>query len=341
MSETAAHPAGDRSSASAELPPALLGGALLEAREEDAVAGILRWLLMETEADAAAYLRLGPGGAEQLRVEPRGLDPSRVAALASRAHEALTLGGREQDPTEEAATTRWLGIGGSKVLVLEGIPDVGPVSEALRFARFGVEWLAASRSGANLSTLEQRIRSVPGVVWTEVEEGEPPRARVRISPRAEPEATRKLLEEAAGDALVSVEGLEVEPSGERRVQLVDLRMAMNTHATAEVRLSWAGRELKGLGRGQASQAGRLYAAALATADAMRPLVSTRIDVTGLYETGTSTAQQLLVVAMSVAGEHLVGAVRRGPGQDDASGARAVLDAMNRRISRLAGRYGQL
>jgi hypothetical protein len=74
---------------------------------------------------------------------------------------------------------------------------------------------------------------------------------------------------------------------------------------------------------------------------MRPLISTTIDVTGLYETGTTTAQKLLVVAMSVAGEHLVGAVRRGPGQDDASGARAVLDAMNRRISRLAGRYGQL
>jgi hypothetical protein len=339
MPETAAHPAGDRSSASAGHGPQ--GRDVFDVREEDAVAGVLRWLLMETDADAAGYLRLGPGGVEQLRVEPRGLDPGQVAGLASRAHEALTRGGREEHVSAEAATTRWLGVGGSKVLVLEGMAELEPVTASLRFARFAVEWLAASRRGAHLSGLEQRVRAVPGVVWAEVEQEDPPRVRVVLSGRADPEVTRQLLQDAAGDVHVTIEGLETEPSGERRAQLVDLRMAMNSHATAEVRLTWGGRELKGLGHGRASPAGRLYAAALATADAMKPLVETKIDVNGLYETETTDREQLLVVSMSVAGEQLVGAVRRGPGQDDASGARAVLDAMNRRIGRLAGKYGQI
>jgi hypothetical protein len=121
-SETAARPAGDEFSASALYADAPPGAEVFDVREEDAVAGVLRWLLMETEADAAAYLRLGPGGVEQLRVEPRGLDPTGVAGLAGRAHEALMLTGREEHVTTDAATTRWLGVGGSKVLVLEGIP---------------------------------------------------------------------------------------------------------------------------------------------------------------------------------------------------------------------------
>jgi hypothetical protein len=341
MSETAAHPAGDRSSASASYPDALPGGDAFDVREEDAVAGVLRWLLMETDADAAAYLRLGPGGVEQLRVEPRGLDPTRVAMLASRAHEALMLAGREEHATTDAATTRWLGVGGSKVLVLEGIPELEPVNASLRFARFAIEWLAASRRGARLSVLEQRVRAVRGVVWAEVTESDPAQVRVMLSGQADAETTRKELQEAADGAHISIEGIEPEPSREPRARLKDLRMAMNSNATAEVRIEWEGRELKGLGRGRASPAGRLYAAALATADAMKPLLETDLDVMGLYETQTDHTERLLVVAMSVAGEPLVGAVRRGPGQDDASGVRAVLDAVNRRLARLAGRYGQI
>jgi hypothetical protein len=85
----------------------------------------------------------------------------------------------------------------------------------------------------------------------------------------------------------------------------------------------------------------VYAAATATADAMKPLIQSDMDVEGLFETKTETADQLLVVAMRVGGERSVGAVRRRPGRDDASGIRAVLDALNRRLARLAGRSGQL
>jgi hypothetical protein len=340
-SETAARPAGDESSASALYPDAPPGAEAFDVREEDAVAGVLRWLLMETDADAAAYLRLGPASVEQLRVEPRGLDPARVAGLAGRAHEALMLTGREEHATTDAATTRWLGVGGSKVLVLEGIPELEPVNASLRFARFAIEWLAASRRGARLSILERRIRAVPGVVWAEVNQAEPAHVRVMLSGQADPEKTQIELKEAAAGAHISIEGIEPEPSREPRARLTDLRMAMNSNATAEVRIDWEGRELKGLGRGRASPSGRLYAAALATADAMKPLLETDLEVMGLYETQTDNAEKLLVVAMSVAGEQLVGAVRRGPGQDDASGARAVLDAVNRRLARLAGRYGQI
>jgi hypothetical protein len=306
------------------------------------VGGVLRWLLIETDAEAAAYLRLGPGGVEQLRVEPRGLNAIRVAGLAAAAQEALTRAGREEHLESEAATTRWLGVGGSKVVVLEKIPDLESIATALRFARFAIEWLAASRPGVRVTTVEQHVRSVPGVAWAEVTEGDPSQIRVMLTEKADPVTTRSLLEAAADGAEVVIEGLEpraevVEP----RALLVDLRMAMNTNATAEVRISWEGHELKGLGRGRASPAGRLYAAALATADAMKPLIETDVNVEAMYETETPTAEQLLVVTMSVGGERLVGAVRRGPGQDDASGARAVLDALNRRLTRLAGRSGQL
>ena len=322
-------------------PGAPSGIHAFDVREEDAVAGVLRWLLMETDADAAAYLRLGPGGVEQLRVEPRGLDPVQVATLAARGHEALMLAGREEHATAEAATTRWLGVGGSKVLVLEGIPEPEPVSVSLRFARFAIEWLAASRRGARLSLVERRVRAVPGVVWAEVSDAEPGQVRVMLSSQADPERTRDELREAAGGTDITIEGIEPEFSREPRAQLKDLRMAMNSSATAEVRIDWEGHELKGLGRGRASASGRLYAAALATADAMKPLVETDLEVVGLYETETDDAEHLLVVAMSISGEQLVGAVRRGPGQDDASAARAVLDAVNRRLARLAGRYGQI
>jgi hypothetical protein len=310
--------------------------------EEEAVGGVLRWLLIETDAEAAAYLRLGPGGVEQLRVEPRGLDALRVADLAVRAQEALTRTGREEHLESEAATTRWLGVGGSKVLVLEKIPDLESIATALRFARFAIEWLAASRPGVRVTAVEQRVRSVPGVAWAEASEGEPTQIRVMLTDKADSETTRPALEAAANGAEIVIEGPQ--PGGEMvepRALLVDLRMAMNTNATAEVRITWGGNELKGLGRGRASPAGRLYAVALATADAMKPLIEAEVSVEALYETETPPAEPLLVVTMSVAGERLVGAVRRGPGQDDASGARAVLDALNRRLTRLAGRSGQL
>jgi hypothetical protein len=338
--ETVAPPAGGASSAPAGRSTAPQDGAF-DVHEDEAVAGVLRWVLLETDADAAAYLRLGPGGAEQLRVEPRGLDAGTVADLAARAHDALTLTGREEHITLDAATTRWLGVGGSKVLVLGGVPDLEPVTGALRFARFAIEWLAGSRRGARLSLIEHRARGIPGVMWAEVVEADPPEVRVILSDRADPGATRKALGAIANGARVTIEGLDKGAMREPRARLVDLQITMNTSATAEVRIEWEGQELKGLGRGKASPAGRLYAAALAAADAMKPLIHGSLGVEALYETGTETSQQLLVVAMTVGDERLVGAVRRGPGQDDASGVRAVLDALNRRLARLAGRSGQL
>jgi hypothetical protein len=336
--EVFAPPVGGRSSAPTERQYA--HGAF-DIREDDAVAGVLRWILVETDADAVAYLRLGPGGAEQLRIEPRGLEPERVADLAGRAHDALMLSGREEHLTLETATTRWLGVGGSKVLVLEGVPDMEPVTGALRFARFAIEWLSASRRGARLSLIEHQARAIPGVVWAEAVESEPLEVRVILSSRADIQDARKALDAIADGAVITIEGAEPSEGREPRARLLDLRIAMNNSATAEVSIDWNGNELKGLGRGRASPAGRLYATALATADAMKPLIHGEVDVEGLYETGADTAGRVLVVAMAVGDERLVGAVRRGPGQDDASGVRAVLDALNRRLTRWAGRSGQL
>jgi hypothetical protein len=48
-----------------------------------------------------------------------------------------------------------------------------------------------------------------------------------------------------------------------------------------------------------------------------------------------------VVAVRVAGVRYVGAVPSPRGQEDVSGARAVLDALNRRLPQIAGKGGRI
>src|SRR5688500_16639802 len=83
-----------------------------QVRDAEDISGVLRWLLSETQADSAAFLRLSPGGTERFLVQPRGFDPGAVAILARGAGEALVQSLERSRYLR--AGTRWLRIGGSK-----------------------------------------------------------------------------------------------------------------------------------------------------------------------------------------------------------------------------------
>ncbi len=74
---------------------------------------------------------------------------------------------------------------------------------------------------------------------------------------------------------------------------------------------------------------------------MKPLLDTDVAVESLYRADTSEEVDVLVVTVRVEGKRYVGAVVSTKGQEDMSGARAVLDALNRRLPEIAGRSGHL
>jgi hypothetical protein len=122
---------------------------------------------------------------------------------------------------------------------------------------------------------------------------------------------------------------------------VDLSVGEDDESAVDVVLDWKGQSLRGRGLGRSTAAGRTYASALAVADAMKPLLENEVSVEGLYRADTAEDLDVLVVTVSVAGQRYVGAVAAAKGQEDVSGARAVLDALNRRLPEIAGRSGHL
>jgi hypothetical protein len=315
-------------------PPALPEG-------DSTVGEVLRWLLEESEAESGIYLRLSPGGEELLLVEPRGLPASDVSYLADHAREIILKGEISSDVNEPTAYSRWLGKTGSKIILLRGTSEA-QAAEALRFARFVIEWLSSPK-GDTGPVLEQRVRQVPGVAWAEMLETDPPTLRVLYTPDADTALTKAEVVRALGPAPVRVEevGAPSERSEEPRVRLVDLTVGADDEAAVDVLLDWKGQSLRGRGLGRATVAGRTYASALAVADAMKPLLENDVSVDGLYRADTAEDVDVLVVTVSVGGQRYVGAVAAAKGQEDVSGARAVLDALNRRLPEIAGRSGHL
>lgn len=315
-------------------PPAPLEG--------DATVGeVLRWLLEESEAESGIYLRLSPGGEERLLVEPRGLPDADVSYLADHAREIILKGEISPEVNEPTSYTRWLGKTGSKIILLRGASE-SQAAEALRFARFVIEWLSAPR-GESGPMLEQRVRQVPGVAWAEMLETDPPTMRVLYAPDVDPGLTKAEVVRALGPAPVRVEEVGA-PGGrpeEPRIRLVDLTVGDDDEAAVDVLLDWKGQSLHGRGLGRSTVAGRTFASALAVADAMKPLLDADVSVEGLYRADTTEDIDVLVVMVRVAGQLYVGAVAAAKGQEDVSGARAVLDALNRRLPEIAGRSGHL
>ena len=144
--------------------------------DEDAGIGdVLRWLVAETEAESAAYILLTPSGNERLLIEPHGLSSADVAELVEQARHAMIEGRVEDEVNVPMAHARWLGKNGSKIVILRGV-TASQAAEALRFARFVIEWLAAR--GEDLPpSLERRVRDIPGVSWAELSPGDPPSLR--------------------------------------------------------------------------------------------------------------------------------------------------------------------
>jgi hypothetical protein len=311
----------------------------LGGEHDDGVGGVLRWLLSETDAESASFLMLGVGGIEHFRVEPRGLRSDDLNDIAARARELLL----ESDPSgpidEDQVVSRWLGIGGTKLILLRGVIPK-EADEQLRFARFIIEWIAATRSG-EATQIETRVRALPGVAWAEFEPGDPGTVRVLLTAGAETDDVLSSVEREAPSLQVILEG-PGERFEEPRAQLVDLRMNLDGEVSAEVSIHWQGRELRGKGLGRPSPAGRAYACAEAVVDAMKPLVETDLEIEGLYRTADAReGTDVLVVSLRLGRDRFVGAVISPEGSEAESGARAVLDALNRRLPRIAGRSGQI
>ena len=307
---------------------------------ESSVDEVLRWLLDETEAEAAIYLRLSPGGEEQFHVEPRALPGADVTYLARHAREIIIKGDIGEDVNEPTAHARWLGRTGSKIILLRGTSQV-EAADALRFSRFVIEWLSAPR-GESGPAVEQRVRQVDGVAWAELIEGEPPTLRLLYAGDADPVTTRASVARAIGAIPVHIE--EIDPSDrdeEPRLRLVDLSVEGEDQTSVDVLLDWGGQTLRGRGHGRSTAAGRSYASALAVVDAMKPLLEMDVEVEGLYRTDAAGDLDVLVVAVRVAGQRYVGAVAATAGEEDVSAARAVLDALNRRLPQIAGRSGRI
>jgi hypothetical protein len=304
------------------------------------VRGILRWLLTETEAEGVAFLQIAPGQLERLHLEPRGLIPATVAALAGRARRAL-VGGDEERASTEGASSRWLGVGGPKVLVLAGVSPIR-AAEPMLFARFVLEWLAASKAGEPALDVEERARLIEGVAWAEAtEDGD-----LRLL--AAEDVDRIELASAVAEALPGVrvewaaEHVPGSPAREKRARLVNVSLLEDDLApSAEVRLLWEGNELRGLGRAPTSLVGRHLATARGTLDALKPLVHGDLNVEHVQVLTVGPDLELLQVTVLIGEERLVGAVMVRPDDEERSGAKAVLDALNRRLTMIAGQSGRL
>jgi hypothetical protein len=308
-----------------------------EVRDADDISGVLRWLLSETQADSAAFLGLSPGGKERFVVEPRGLDPGVVAVLARGAREALVQS-TERSRSIDAAT-RWLGSGGSKAIVLKGTP-AGAAAEPLQFARFAIEWMGTSRESDAANGIEGRVRAVPGVAWAEASEEAPSSVRVMLAENVDPNMVEDALQAAVSGTGAAVRLVGPSAPPVPRARLLGLAPDLEDKEFVAVRLDWRGQELRGRARADGPDSPGYQAAARAVADALRPLLATDVVVEALYA-HEHHGTELLVAVVSVDDELLVGAVPNKSEERDVGAARAVLDALNRRLSEIAGGSGRI
>ena len=325
----------------------------------------LGWLRVETEGDAAAYFEMGPGGSERMWVEPEGLDQDTLGEVVGLARAALVSPG---DPAPGDDAARWLGAGGSKCIVVTGA--TAPTEEPLRFARYLLEASRGQRV-PEPTRRERRVRALGGVAWAEesndgatirvvLAAGAPlsivreiegmlgPEVRVElVSPTVSlPDEVAPLpgptprVREGARPGIPRLSAGVIDPE-DARILLTDVAIDGDGRSTADVRVLWKDQELRGRGHGRASTAGRYFAAAEAVADALRPLLDTDIVVEGLYSASTEEGTSVLIAAVQLEGRRLIGAVYEPSGEPGWAGARAVLDAVNRRLTQVAGRSGRI
>lgn len=313
----------------------------IDPHQDEAIGGVLRWLREELGTEALAYLHVTHDGDERIMVEPRGLDAQSVLDLARRARETLADWQPEEGPRVDEIGTRWSGRGGSSVIVFEE-PATKTPEDSLRSAQGLIEGIRALQEAPDGRELENRIRSIPGVAWVEYTPDEPPTLRVLVAEDADSEQVHSSVETALAGAAVALHWVEPEPLGkeEPRPRLIKVRVQVDTESMAEVHLRWNGHRMEGHGSASASAAGRFHSVAYATADALAPLLDGDIEVEGLYSALTHDQSELLMAVVQARGERLVGAVLSRPGEEDLSAAKAILDAVNRRLPHLVNGNGQ-
>jgi hypothetical protein len=135
---------------------------------------------------------------------------------------------------------------------------------------------------------------------------------------------------------------ETPPEAERRARLMDVQMSeLAGTPTASVRLAWEGTELRGVGHGHRTLVGRHLASARAAIDALKPLVHGLMHVENLQVSTLQSEIEVVLVSVLVGDERLVGVTLVKTEDEERSGAKAVLDALNRRLPMLAGQSGQI
>jgi hypothetical protein len=295
---------------------------------------------VELGTEALAYLHVTHDGDERIMVEPRGLDAQSVLDLARQARDALADWDPEEGPQVNEIGTRWSGRGGLNVIVFDAAAE--HPAESLRSAQGLIEGIRALQEAPDGRELENRIRAIPGVAWVEYTPDEPPTLRVLVAEDADSAEVHTAVEASLAGAAVALHWVEPEPLGkeEPRPRLVKVRVDVDTESMAEVHLRWNGHRLEGHGSASASAAGRFHSVAYATADALAPLLDGDIEVEGLYSALTHDQSELLMAVVQARGERLVGAVLSRPGEEDLSAAKAILDAVNRRLPHLVNGNGQ-
>jgi len=299
----------------------------------DGPRAVLRWLVGELEADGAAYFQIGSGAVETLLIEPAGLSAAAVRALSARAAHALVGNGQSAAPSG-SSSCRWLGVGGPKSLIVDGSSS-DQSAEALRLARFAIEWQAALATLPARPELEDRLRGVPGVSYAEVRlDGD---VWIVAAIEADRLETQQGVADVVGEAGVEVLWLDEPAGGAERaprtlvLKEVSVFVQPDGSHVAAVRLASEGGELRGTGRGFASPMGRRQAVAAATVEALRELPNPRIGFDHVFATRLSPEMELAIAPLEVDEEPFVGTALVRPGEEDAAPARAVLDAVNRKL----------
>lgn len=189
-------------------------------------------------------------------------------------------------------------------------------------------------SGPVDSELERQVREARGVSWAELDESG---LRVLLVDESAADEVNRLAPAAGVPVLwVGTATGAVPPDFRSRVRLEDVVVIAEEEVEARVTLAWGGESIVGSGHGEASAAGLLYAAAEAVVDALRSFVP-GLGIEGIYAATTSDGVPLLMISVLTEEGLFVGAVHVRPEEEALGAARAVLDALNRRLTRLPPR----
>ena len=122
------------------------------------------------------------------------------------------------------------------------------------------------------------------------------------------------------------------PGARPRLLGVSVSAGLSEGPSALVRIEWCGHELSGYGDGELKPNGRHEAVAVAAADALASTLDETIRVEYLSLDALPAGGSVTVTVLGVGTERLVGVALAPDGAEEYGAARAVLHALNRRLS---------